>query len=257
MAILSSMLQLWYWALLLVLHCLISVLRHVKKLILFLNPGRLSTNKTGVRELEEDPKSVVPTEAHEDYAQFLALCKMPDKSNLIFVSLALHSSTQKVSGIAGIGLCTWSPSRSTLRMRPRFWSITDTVHSGQARRQGSLFQDYSEISESEIKLALDDALGPMIARYQTIVLVGHHIGSTLVALNRFWLPPSQSILILDTCLIWQYHFESSAQVSLQTALLATPGISYDPHQFDVEGNEARYTIDLLKALGKLALKRYK
>ncbi|KAI2634052.1 hypothetical protein GGS21DRAFT_519806 [Xylaria nigripes] len=241
-----------YRASLLVLHCLLFILKYFQTMIAFLYPGRLPMNENRLGEYEESRKhSAVEKDAYRDYVQFLDLWNKPDKSNLIFVSLALQIHSREGNGITGIGLCTWPPSSSSSRMSGRFWSITDAAHTGEMRNRSSAYKKAVLISKSDIKVALDDAFEPLVANYQSIVLVGNHIRSQLEVLNRFWKPP-RSLIILDSYLIRQHHFESRTSASPEGATAAISQDPWDPDLSHIQGDDAQYPLHLLQALGVLA-----
>ncbi|KAI1078646.1 hypothetical protein F5B20DRAFT_582002 [Whalleya microplaca] len=190
----------------------------------------------------------------QENAQLAAFWKDSSNPSMIFAALDVHAWDGNREKIMEIGLSTWTPVKAH-KTQCFHWKIEGNVELQNRYLAHDadifLFGASEVIAEPDIEPILSSVFESLAMRFKHVVIVGHGIDSTLELLKRYWNAP-MSMTVLDTQKIWQFQHQELNQVSFEKALRTTPGANYNKYVLQNAGNDARYTINLLRALGEVA-----
>ncbi|KAI4863588.1 hypothetical protein F4820DRAFT_426508 [Hypoxylon rubiginosum] len=182
--------------------------------------------------------------------QLATLLNRSEQSTVIFVAIEAHFLDQAGVKTVEIGLSTWCPDIIS-SVECHHWIIQHDI-SLENGYNSSIFQygTTQVVTESQIKSILSRYFESLESHFTTISVVGYNIHSTLEILEKHWRVPDSTI-VLDTQNIWQSLHGRTCSVPLEQALETTHGVKFSRHLLNNAGNDSRYIIDLLLALGEL------
>ncbi|KAI3318790.1 hypothetical protein HD806DRAFT_302783 [Xylariaceae sp. AK1471] len=186
-----------------------------------------------------------------DNDQLKALLRSRDLDSFVFVVISVLPRKDK-NCLGEIGLSIWYPGQEYDQQNSLHWVIKEERLLGERDSHDwpiFYFGDTEYIKISEIGALLQDEISSLQHSASHVVIVGHGIERVLNWLQDFWYIPN-GVKIIDTQKVWQFQHQKMGDVPLIAALETIPAQFYDKQLLGNAGNEARFTLELLKTLGQ-------
>jgi hypothetical protein len=187
-----------------------------------------------------------------DDNQLKALLRDRDLKSIVFVVISLLPQGAE-SRLGEVGLSIWSPGQAYYERECLHWVIKEgPPHKTPDApiRPSFYFGETEYVKSSEIGPLLHDEIFSLQQSYSHICIVGHGTGRILGHLREFWQVPNGA-KVIDTQKVWQYQQKNMCSVPLLAALEIVPSMMYEKQLLGNAGNEAQFTLYLLRALGEV------
>lgn len=223
-----------------------------------LNKTRLLFNicNTFSRSTRNKVSVVTPGKPADDQKRLTSLLRGCKEETTVFVSVDVHIWDLDHSRITDIGISIWHPGATDYSDILSFhWRIRDNLllKNQSVPNEPDIFTSNISrvISEGQIKACLDNIFDPLVGQFKRVIIVGHDVCYVTRLLDGYWNPPGAATF-LDTQKIWQLQHRLSDNITLEEALDTTEGVRYSKSLLNNAGNDARITLYLLQAQGRLA-----
>ncbi|KAI1480321.1 hypothetical protein F4774DRAFT_379290 [Daldinia eschscholtzii] len=174
----------------------------------------------------------------------------------LFVTISVNTGEANSTKIKDIGISVWHTNIvEESEIESYHWRIIENMEDEHVHTISDIetfaFGDSEDIHAAEISDRLNTVLGSSVAEFSNTTIIGYDTQSMKELLRDHWRLPA-SVEMLDTERIWQIQHRRSDRVPLEIALDTTPGVVYEKGLLHNAGNEARFTLLLLQAQGRVA-----
>jgi hypothetical protein len=187
--------------------------------------------------------------------QLLAeLWHKPDNSEVVFVAISVYAAMQENQKIREVGISTWCLANDS-KINSYHWRVNDESPSEGTStlsdHAGFQYGTSEDICPLEVKPKLEQLFYSLKRHFSTICVILHDSERSIRLLESVWVLPSQTLLI-DTQRVWTTQRGGSGRISLYSALREAPILSRYKHLVGNPGNDSRFILCLLQALGESA-----